>query len=187
MPDAVAKLVANAPRACALCPWRISNQGTPHPHGFYTVRNLDRLWNGLRTADAPGMTCHPTDPRMAEFSGYEATAEREETRECAGAIVLVVRELMRFQAICLADPDRKDALLAYRREQPKGLGRRAMADLVWRFIAGGTPVARAIQADSRLVNDPDVGYPKRLGEWDPEILVRAQAESPPRPVPQVAR
>lgn len=182
----IAKLIEAAPRACALCPWRLSNAGTRHPHGFYSKRNLARLWAGLRSANAPGMTCHPTDPRMAEFEGYERTAGAAETRECAGAIVLLVRELMRFQAITL-DPDREEtALRAYRREQPRGLTQDGLAAVVWRFVAGGTPLARAIHADSRLVNDPDVGYAV-LGEWDPEVLARAQAESPPRPVPQVAR
>jgi hypothetical protein len=171
------ELGAAAPQACAHCPWRLANQGTPHPHGFYTKRNLARLWAGLRSGEAPGMTCHPTDPRMAEFEGYEENAERDVTLECRGAIVLVVREVMRFQAIChqveagdLAGP----ALRAYRQQAPKGLTRDGLAEAVSRFLLGATPLAREIQCDSRQVNDEAIGYPP-LGEWDPSILDDAMA------------
>lgn len=56
--------------ACLACPWRLSNQGRPTPGGWYTRRNLDRLWAGLRRGTR--MSCHPTDPRMAELAedGY---------------------------------------------------------------------------------------------------------------------
>jgi hypothetical protein len=168
----IERLVDAAPRACAQCPWRLANQGTRHPHGFYSQTNLRRLWTGLRTGEAPGMTCHPTDPRMAEFDGYEKTAAARETRECAGAIILVLRELMRFQAICLEDTD-NTALRVYRQQAPKGLKPAAIADLVWRFLGASAGLARAIRTDSVSLNDPDVGYPP-LGEWDPDVLVRSQ-------------
>lgn len=175
------------PRACAACPWRLSNQGTPHPHGFYSTANLRRLWNGLRLGNAPGMTCHPTDPRMAEFEGYEKTAEREQAHECAGSIVLLVREAQRLQAFCLDVEDEEaagvalragEALRRYRAAVRSPLSRGVLADVVWRFLAGGTPIARSLGAvtpDS--VNDPDVGYPAGLGDWDPAILARAQGQS----------
>lgn len=165
------------PRPCSVCPWRLSNQGQPHPHGFYTKRNLARLWKGLRTAEAPGMTCHPTDARMAEFEGYEATAAREAACECRGAIVLVVREVVRFQAICHEVEDGllpgTDALREYRRRAPRGLTRGGLAEVVSRFLFGGTPLARSIQADSEQIDDPEVGYPP-LGEWDPRITLTAR-------------
>jgi hypothetical protein len=168
-------LVEAAPRACAHCPWRLSNQGQPHPHGFYSKRNLARLWAGLRSGNAPGMTCHPTDPLMAEFEGYEETADREETLECRGSIILMTREVMRFQAIC-HQVERgeleQNALREYRAAAPLGLQRAGLAEIVSRFLLGGTPLARAVQCDSNQVNDPEVGYPP-LGEWDPGILDEA--------------
>lgn len=88
------------PRACSACPWRLSNQGTPHPHGFYDRENIKRLWAGIRTGEAPGMTCHPTDPRMSEFEGYERTAEADTTYECMGSWTIVAREVARFETIC---------------------------------------------------------------------------------------
>lgn len=170
-------LVAAAPRACAQCPWRLSNQGQPHPHGFYSKRNLARLWAGLRSSRAPGMTCHPTDPSMAEFEGYEDTADREVTLECRGSVILMVREVMRFQAIChrveaSGEVPIGEALRRYRAEAPKGFTRNGLAEIVGRFLFGGTPLAREIQCDSNQVNDPEIGYPP-LGEWDPAILNEA--------------
>ena len=177
MPDIV-QLEGRTERACAHCPWRLSNQGKPHPHSFYSKRNLARLWAGLRSGRAPGMTCHPTDPRMAEFEGYEATADRELMRECAGALTLMWREVMHFQEIA-KEAERGElmtnALREYRRRFPHGLTRRGLVEVVTRFTFGGTPFARATPGvDNILVNDPEVGYPP-LGEWDPETLVRAGA------------
>lgn len=159
------------PRACAQCPWRVTNQGTPHPHGFYTPANLRRLWTGLRTGKAPGMSCHPTDPRMADFEGYEHQADLEHPSECAGAVALVYREILIFQEIC-KERERlglKDGLKAYRRARPKGLSNGALADYVWRIMAGGS-LARAFASTSQAVNDPDIQY-SPLGTW-PETIRR---------------
>jgi hypothetical protein len=120
------------------------------------------------------MTCHPTDPEMAEFEGYEETAEREKTLECRGSLILMVREVMRFQAIVhkveTGDLEH-NALREYRAAAPMGLRREALAELVARFVFGGT-LARAIQCDSNQLNDPEIGYPP-LGEWDPAVLKEA--------------
>ena len=78
---------------CAACPWRKSNQGKPHPHGWYTKKNLERLWAGLRSGEAPGMTCHPTDLNNEVPEGHRAPPETVEAKECAGALILVIREL----------------------------------------------------------------------------------------------
>ncbi len=48
-----------APRPCSSCPWLIANHGRPHPDGWNTKRNRDRLWAKLRTGDS--MSCHKTD------------------------------------------------------------------------------------------------------------------------------
>lgn len=171
-----APVAPSLPRACAQCPWRLANQGQRHPHGFYTAANLRRLWTGLRTGEAPGMTCHPTDSRMADFAGYEETAARELAHECTGAVTLVAREVMRFQAICFALDsgalEGTNALKEYRRQAPKGLTRAGLAEVVARFLFGDSPLTRAIRVDVRAINDEAVGYPP-LGEWDPKILERA--------------
>jgi hypothetical protein len=75
-----------APDACAACPWRTANHRKPHAEGYYTDANRRRLWSGLRTGEAPGMTCHPTDP------ANQPTKESQRTRECTGAWVLLLRE-----------------------------------------------------------------------------------------------
>jgi hypothetical protein len=144
------------PKACASCPWRLANQGSkPDPHGFYTRKNLARLWKGLR--EGARMSCHPTDPRMAEFEGYESLAEREVAHECAGALVLTQRELMTFQDIAHADP-KGNTLKAYRARRPNGLARIGLVALVERSMFGGTaldPVKMALPD----LRDPDIGYP----------------------------
>lgn len=71
---------------CAACPWRAINHGKRHPEGWYTKRGRRDLWNGLRTGEALGMTCHPTDGAVQPVADYV------ETRECAGAILLLARE-----------------------------------------------------------------------------------------------
>lgn len=78
---------------CSACPWRKSNQGKSHPHGWYSKANLRRLWAGLRTGEAPGMTCHPTDKENPIPDGTKPVPDNVERHECAGAILLVIREL----------------------------------------------------------------------------------------------
>lgn len=76
-----------ASHVCAACPWLTANHGKRKPAYYYTKANRRRLWNGLRTGQAPGMTCHPTDPENQPVS------EHVTTRECAGALQLIAREL----------------------------------------------------------------------------------------------
>lgn len=160
------KLVAANPRPCSACPWRLSNQGRKDdPHGFYTKANLKRLWDGLRSGEAPGMTCHPTDPEMAVYAGYEATADRPATAECAGSIVLLAREFKAFEALTReVDAEeaagvklrRGEALRRYRRARPRGMTREGLAELVFRIavvMPGAVPIPRVVADDS------DIGYP----------------------------
>lgn len=149
------------PKPCASCPWRIANQGSrPDPHKFYTKANLARLWRGLR--NGARMSCHPTDPRMAEFAGYEALADREITHECAGALTIVQREFQKFQELVLADPKGK-TLQQYRKRFPKGLTREGLVAVVERATFGGTMLDRVAMARPDL-NDPEIGYDV-LGAW----------------------
>lgn len=150
-----ATVAAACPKACSSCPWRLANQGSkPDPHGFYTKGNLSRLWKGIR--DGARMSCHPTDPRMAEFEGYESLAEREVTHECAGSLTLVLREAHRFQEIALEHS--KKVLPIYRKKYPNGLTRYGLLAVANRQIFGGTMLDKVKMVTPDL-NDVEVGYP----------------------------
>ena len=77
---------------CAACPWRTGNHRKPHPQGYNSDANRRRLWSGLRTGEAPGMTCHPTDPEN------QPVKETVRTRECTGAWLLLLREMAALEA-----------------------------------------------------------------------------------------
>lgn len=150
------------PKPCSSCPWRLANQGSkPDPHKFYTKANLARLWKGLR--DGVRMSCHPTDPRMAEFAGYESLADRDVTHECAGALTLQQRELMKYQDIALADPKSKKTLQEYKKQNPKGLTRYGLIALVERSVFGGSSFDR-VKMSTPDLNDVEIGYDV-LGAW----------------------
>jgi hypothetical protein len=78
---------------CATCPWRIANHGKPHPAKWYAIKNLRRLWNGIRTGEAPGMICHSTDAESAEYGSTKPAPATATPRECGGVILLVRREV----------------------------------------------------------------------------------------------
>lgn len=132
---------------CAACPWRASNQGKPHPHGWYSKKNLRRLWAGLRSGKAPGMTCHPTDPDNEVPEGHRPAPEGNDARECAGALILVQRELK------LLEKDPK----GYLKARPGGLTK---AGLHWWAIArcfyAGTPLGGP--SIPVLKDDPDIRF-----------------------------
>lgn len=117
--------------ACATCPWLTANHGKRHPGGWYLVSNLRRLWNGMRTGRAPGMTCHSSDPRPWE----PGTGPKDGTvlRECLGSTVLVQRELDALGAAA--------NLKAYRAERPWGLTRTGALCWVNRVLGGGVLTA----------------------------------------------
>lgn len=169
-------MAAACAQPCSACPWRTENQGTPHPHGFYSKANLRRLWNGLKRGER--MTCHPTDPAMAEFEGYEKTAERERTHECAGAQTLIQRELAYFgQAAKDVDAGRAPgpAFNLYKMRRGRAAMTRAgLAEHVSAALFGGTPFALEV----RKVNiaDDRVGY-EPLGEFDPADVADASVRS----------
>lgn len=145
---------------CAGCPWRTANHGKRHPDGWYTKANLRRLWTGLRTGEAPGMSCHPTDPNnpvseAAQAAGYKEAPDHAEVRECAGSVILQARELMKFQAA--------GTFTEYRRDNPGAMTREALFAFGMRAAGaafGGIPVRR----DHNL-NDP-VSVPGAV-PWDP--------------------
>jgi hypothetical protein len=152
-------------KPCSRCPWRTENQGKRHPGGWYTAKNLRRLWGGLRRGE--GMTCHPTDPNNPvepewEAKGVKPAPENARTTECAGAIVLQQRELMRFQKIVAEG----GTLADYRRRFPLGLTKEGMARLVSRHLFGGTPLGGPAWSRPNL-NQEGIGAPF-IPDWNPE-------------------
>lgn len=143
------------PKACAHCPWRVSNQGKPTADGFYTKANLRRLWSGLRSGEA--MTCHPTDPRMNAFESAPRVSLSATTHECAGSMILVQRELVRVQ-------DAED-WKTYRGRPGPRLTMGGAAEHVARMIFGGTPMGGA-KVPRLDLNDAEVQYAP-LGYWTP--------------------
>ena len=115
---------------CALCPWRTANHGKRHEHGFYTKKNLTRLWNQIRRGG--GMqSCHPTDPGHPDHEAKpDSTAQ-----ECVGSLILVMKE-MRHVATLGDDPNvlgdvGVDAYLKVSRER-HGLTKEGM--LFWAIV-----------------------------------------------------
>lgn len=164
MPDSVPATDSSAatPVACKACPWRLSNQGKRHPDGWYTKRNLARLWAGLRRGE--NMSCHPTDPNnlvseQARARGYRPAPDHAEVRECVGSLVLRQRE------VTLLDRDHKGDPARYRTARPRGLTRDGIASLIERLLFGGT-ILGGVRMPTPDLNDPDIGY-EILGEWTP--------------------
>lgn len=116
---------------CATCPFRKANHGIKHPAGWYKPANLKRLWNGLRTADAPGMTCHSSDPRSNEYGGTKHVPENSVTHECAGALQLIYRE---FEVL-----DKLPDIKTYRDSRKSPLTRNGVAHWVWRRLTNSLP------------------------------------------------
>ena len=139
------------PKACAHCPWRASNQGKRNRHGFYTKANLARLWSKLRHGER--MTCHPTDPRMADYEGAPTPKDGARLHECTGAVILQQLEIERFQR----DPD------GYVHRSP-AMTKRGLFTVVQRLMFGATPFGDGSTATPNL-NDDDVQY-EPLGRWE---------------------
>lgn len=131
------------PKACSGCPWRVSVREQaargerPDPHGFYERRNIRRLWDGLRKGDAPGMSCHPTDERMADFDGF-APPEGAEFRECTGSLIVMQREMKLLEAE-MVDKTASNPIGEYQRKRGRGgaLTRSGIAGFMDRLIFGG--------------------------------------------------
>lgn len=99
-----------AEHPCAACPWLTANHRRRHPDGYYSDANRRRLWAGLRTGDAPGMTCHPTDP------ANQPVADHVVTRECTGAWLLIARETKAAEQAGSLAAYRKDRKLPMTRD-----------------------------------------------------------------------
>ncbi|MCM0619801.1 hypothetical protein [Nocardioides bruguierae] len=146
---------------CQACPWLTANQGKHTPDGWYTKANLRRLWAGLRTGEAPGMTCHPTDPdnpvsEAGIAAGLKAAPEGAVTRECAGSIILQQREVDLFQRV---DGD----FATYRSGRPGAMTRVALFGFAMRM-------AVQVPGDIRVRRDHDLNTPVGVPDqvpWEP--------------------
>lgn len=147
---------------CGTCPWRTTNQGKPHPDGWYTAANRRRLWAGLRNGN--GMTCHPTDPDnvvspAAQAAGYKPAPEGAEFLECRGAVILQQREMQLLMHVHDGDQ------AAYRRARPPGLTRAGVAYMARRLLFPGVPMIGG-PAMGRPNLDAPVSHPRL--PWTPE-------------------
>ncbi len=100
---------------------------------------------------------------MSEFAGYEALADREVAHECAGALTVQQREMMKFQEIAEANPGSKKTLQLYKKQHPKGLTRDGILALIQRSIFGGTALG-GVKMSTPDLNDAEIGYDV-LGAW----------------------
>ena len=115
------------PSPCAQCPWRTANHGQRHPHGFYRKANLRRLWNQIRGGGGL-QSCHMTDTGHPDHVAAGAKGDRP--HECAGSLVLVQRELRRYEALAAATDDLGEATRRYLDERRQaGLKKRGL--LYW--------------------------------------------------------
>lgn len=129
--------------ACKACPWLTKNHRKPHPEGYYTDANRRRLWSGLRTGEAPGMTCHPTDPQN------QPVKESVATHECTGALVLMARELR-----CIEESLEGDGSIAgYQRGRKYALTREGIGELVNAMLP--PPFGRGL-AGQQINDDPEI-------------------------------
>lgn len=146
-------------KPCASCPWRTENQGKRSPGGFYTAANLRRLWNGIRRGGA--MSCHLTDPSHPDHIAAGCKPDAE-VRECAGSVVIVIRELK------AAAPDlhlTPESFRAYLQRRKKGLTRDGFAFwAVQRILFAGKPIVGGEPLPPVDENEPAIALPPALAE-----------------------
>lgn len=145
-------------KACEQRPWRKTNHGKRSKFGFYTLKNLRRLWNQVRGGDGIQI-CHLTDPAHPDHVAVGAP-KNAKPKECPGSIVLVNRE---FYAI-LGDRKKIDAagLKAYEATRKGGLTKSGI--LFWvlqRLAFGGVPMIGCSKIPE-VEDDPEIGLPPQL-------------------------
>lgn len=147
-------------KPCDQCPWRRSNHGRRSPGGFYTKKNLRRLWNELRRGGHP-QSCHLTDPNHPDHVAAGAP-KNAKPQECPGSVVLIVRELLRLaKGGTLVGKQHIDNYLL---DRPQGLTRTGLA--YW-LIQRASPLAGTLLGGRPLpeieAEDAAVGLPAHLG------------------------
>jgi hypothetical protein len=125
----IGRSAAKMIRVCDTCPFLKVNHGKPHPAKWYSIKNLRRLWNGLRTGKAPGMVCHSSDPNNKDYGGDKNVKPGHE-QECAGALILMIRHANEYGRL---------SKLAYKVKYPLGLTLRALATFVEAQLFGQLP------------------------------------------------
>lgn len=148
---------------CATCPWRASVRNDPafakietthegETIKWYSLKNLRRLWKGgLREGEH--MSCHATDEQNPRPDGWKPIPEGVKTKACIGAIILMQRELMRFEEACNAAP-KKQGLKLYRQQHPKGMSRDGIRIVFNELIFGGP-----LKEERPDLNDEDISHP----------------------------
>lgn len=144
--------------ACAQCPWRLSNHGKRHPHGFYTKKNLQRLWNQIRNGGYP-QSCHLTDPSHPDHIKVGAKPGAK-AQECPGSVILIKRELL---SLCSKDHEvDNDKLADYLRDKKHGLTKNGLR--YW-LLGRASQLAGTPFGDQPLPDveeDPEIGLPEYL-------------------------
>ena len=159
---------------CGACPWRTSNHGVRHPDGWYTKTNLRRLWTGLRTGEAPGMTCHPTDPEMPVPDSWRRVPVDTVTRECAGAQTLIQRELWVFERMIQVLGMDAPIFKLYRLLRPRGLTRGGLAYWINSQMLAGTQFGSPNRMTKQDLNAPvSIGAEGALWPIDDQDLIDA--------------
>lgn len=129
-------------RVCATCPWRKANQENPPanlPKEWYTRKNLDRLWNGVRTGKTPNHICHALDPDAKDYGGPEKSGGVKQV--CAGMTFLLIQEVNAMNAA--------GTLKGYQEAREKPLSKRGALVVLEQSVFGGYPTVD-MKGDERI-------------------------------------
>lgn len=142
-------------KPCDQCPWRLSNQGKRHKFGFYTKKNLRRLWGEIR-GGGTSQSCHLTDPSHPDHIAV-GTKPGAKPKECPGSVILVKREIQK-----MADPVdgvvRDASVKSYLATNKEGLTRHGVLYWVVRRIQlAGVPFLGAAPLPEVDQNDREIG------------------------------
>lgn len=154
-------------RPCKTCPFRASNVGKVEPRKWFTVKNLLRIWNGVRRGKAPGMLCHRTDVNAADY-GMKPAPPGTVAQECAGLLVVVARHAKLIEAACQKGGAPREVWLRYTRVVARPFSRMAfVGGWVPRLALGGVPIVGGEPVPNVDVDEPDVKEPWEVGERSP--------------------
>ena len=146
---------------CRTCPWLNANHRRRHPDAWFTGANRRLLWAGLR--DGQSMSCHRTDPANpvsdeAVLAGFPRVPAGTVPRECAGALILVQRELQLLNDI--------GDVKGYQKQRRGGLTRRGIVVYLERYLFGG--VLGTLGMSRPDLNAP-VGHGGSRLPWTPRL------------------
>lgn len=146
---------------CDTCPWRTENQGKPVPVGWFSKKNLARLWARLRRGES--MSCHKSVSDDMMCDNPKPAPKGTPEQECAGGAILQQREFMRLQdAITL---EGKLGHQCYQEKHPNGLTKFGARVIIERHMFGGVPFMDRSKNLEVNLNEPGIGY-EQLTEWE---------------------